>query len=77
MQWQAYLFSSLFILGVATESQMDNKLFSVTYNLCSKKIVNIKIEGSPLFAPFAFFAFHGDLQFQTFVKRLLKFLKSD
>ncbi len=41
-------FSSLFILDVATQSQKDHKLFSTTYNLCSKKISNKKIEGSLL-----------------------------
>jgi hypothetical protein len=47
-EWRAYSFSSLFILDVATESQKDHKLFSATYNLCSEKIGNIKIEGSLL-----------------------------
>jgi len=47
-QWGAYSFSSLFILDVATESQKDHKLFSAICNLCSKKISNKKIEGSPL-----------------------------
>jgi len=42
-------FSSLFILDVATKSQKDHKLFSTTYNLCSKKIGNKKIEGSPFY----------------------------
>ena len=37
-QWQAYTFSSMFILDVATKSQKDHKLFSATYILCSKKI---------------------------------------
>ncbi len=48
-QWGAYSFSSsMFILDVATKSQKDHKLFSAIYNLCSKKICNKKIEGSPL-----------------------------
>jgi len=38
-------FSSFFILDVATISQMDDKLFSATYILCSKKFCNKKIEG--------------------------------
>ncbi len=47
-KWGAYSFSSLFILDVSTKSQKDHKLFNATYNLCSKKISNKKIEGSPL-----------------------------
>jgi len=31
-KWQAYFFSSLFILDVATLSLKEHKLFSVTYN---------------------------------------------
>jgi len=47
VEWGAYSFSSLFILNVTTLSQKDLKLFSTTYNFCSKKIGNKKIEGSP------------------------------
>ncbi len=36
-QWGAYSSTSLFILDVATQSQKDHKLFTTTYNLCSKK----------------------------------------
>jgi len=32
-QWQAYSFSSLFILDVATKSRKDHKLLSATYNV--------------------------------------------
>jgi len=42
-QWQAYSFSSLFMSDVATKSQKDHKLFSATYNLCSKRTDNKKI----------------------------------
>ncbi len=48
-KYEAYSFSSLFILDVATESHFDYKLSSATYNLSGKRICNIKIEGSPLF----------------------------
>ncbi len=52
-QWGAFSFtSSLFILDVTTQSQKDHKLLSATYNLCSKKIGNKKIEGSPFLAQF-------------------------
>ncbi len=47
-QWGADAFSSLFILDVASQSQKDYKVFSATYNLCSKKFCNKKIEGSSL-----------------------------
>ena len=47
-QWQAYSFSLLFILDVATKSQKNHKLLSATYSLCNKKIGSKKIEGSPL-----------------------------
>ncbi len=46
IQWGVYSFSWLFLLNVTTLSQKDHKLFSATYNLCSKKIGNKKIEGS-------------------------------
>jgi len=39
-QCRSYSFSSLFILDVATYSQIDHKLFSATHILCSKKIGN-------------------------------------
>ena len=39
----------MFILDVATKSQKEHKLFSAPYILCSKKICNLKIEGSPKF----------------------------
>jgi len=32
-KWQAYSFSSMFILNVATSSQKDQKLFNATYIL--------------------------------------------
>ena len=35
VEWQAYTFSSMFILDVASKSQKDHKLFSATYILCS------------------------------------------
>jgi len=38
----AYSFSSLFILDVDTWSQKIHKLFSASYNLCSKNIGNKK-----------------------------------
>jgi len=38
--FDAYSFSSLFILDVATQSQKDHKLFSTTYILCNIKIGN-------------------------------------
>ncbi len=46
LQWGAYSFSLLFVLDVATKSQKDHKAFSATYNLCSKKMDNKKIEGT-------------------------------
>jgi len=47
-EWEDGAYSSLFILDVTTKSQKDHKLFSATNILCSKKLCNKKIEGSPL-----------------------------
>ncbi len=44
-QWQADAYSSLFTLDVAIKSQINHKLFSATYILCSKTFCNKKIEG--------------------------------
>ena len=40
IEWQAYAFSSMIILNVATKSQKDHMLFSATYILCCKKFCN-------------------------------------
>jgi hypothetical protein len=47
-QWQAYSFSSVFILYIATQSQKNHKLFSATYIICGKNM-QLKDRRLPIF----------------------------
>jgi hypothetical protein len=66
----------MFRLDVATYSQKDHKLFSATYNLCSKKIANKKIEGSPLYSCKTLVLSDKNILriFQLFIERIQRYV---